>query len=231
MIKPEDAALKEYFEKARRWEQDALVAANRSRRVAWIVASGACLCTLAAAFALAALAPLKTVEPFLVRVDNSTGIIDTPSRLSTAEPEDFDDANRRYYLGRYVTAYESYSQAELEPNFDTVSSMSSTPVQNEYSQWISSNNSGSPQNVYGAASRAIIKIKSIQLTTSEIATVRYSKGIKQAPNWAQAGDATHWVATITYKIQPKEELTLEEQLINPIRFTVINYRNDPEAIR
>lgn len=231
MIKADDASLKDYFETARRWEQDALISAERSRRLAWAVAGGACLCALAASLALIALAPLKTVEPFLVRVDNATGIIDTPSRLRDAGPEDFGDAVRRYYLGRYVSAYEGFSSAELQPNFDTVSAMSSAPVQNDYSQWLSSNNPHSPQTVYGASARAIIKIKSIQLTTSDIATVRYAKIIKQAPQWAEIGEPTHWVATITYKVQPKNELSLGEQLINPIRFTVLSYRNDPEAVR
>ncbi|MCC8976134.1 type IV secretion system protein VirB8 [Bradyrhizobium brasilense] len=228
MIRAE-AGLKDYFEKARRWEQDALVAANRSRRFAWIVAGCSCVCTMLSVTAIAVITPLKTIEPFLVRVDNATGIIDTPMRLDKAEAKDFGDANRRFYLGRFVRAYEGYSQAELKPNFDIVSAMSSTSVQAEYSQWISSNNAGSPQHVYGANSRALVEIKSIQLTTDQIATVRYVKSIRQAPNWAPVGTPTHWVATIQYKIMPKSELTLAEQLINPIRFTVLNYRNDPEA--
>ena len=67
--------LKTYFENARRWEQDLLLSAHRSPRIAWVIAAGACALAVASVGAVAALAPLKTVEPFVIRVDNATGIV------------------------------------------------------------------------------------------------------------------------------------------------------------
>ena len=40
------------------------------------MAAAGWLCAVAAALALALLMPLKRVEPFVVRVDNSTGVVD-----------------------------------------------------------------------------------------------------------------------------------------------------------
>ena len=81
MVRQDD--LKTYFEKARRWEQDLLLSAHRSRRVAWVIAAGACALAVASVGAVAALAPLKTVEPFVIRVDNATGIVETVSALTS----------------------------------------------------------------------------------------------------------------------------------------------------
>ena len=77
--------LKDYFERARRFDQDRLMTAYRSRRTAWIVAGLSAVLAACSALAVAALAPLKSVEPFVVRVDNSTGIVDVVSALTSGE--------------------------------------------------------------------------------------------------------------------------------------------------
>jgi type IV secretion system protein VirB8 len=74
--------LKAYFEEAKRWDQDRLAAAQRSKRLAWTVAGCAGVLALAAVGAVAALTPLKTVEPFVVRVDRcATAHAPTPPGL------------------------------------------------------------------------------------------------------------------------------------------------------
>ncbi|NSM55939.1 VirB8/TrbF family protein, partial [Serratia marcescens] len=73
--------------------------------------------------AVAALAPLKTVEPFVIRVDNATGIVETVSALSSTSSR-YDEAVTKYFLGRYVRAREGYSYPEAETNFRTISLLS-----------------------------------------------------------------------------------------------------------
>ena len=123
--------LKSYFDNARRWEQDLLLSAHRSRRTAWVVAAGACALAVASVGAVAALAPLKTVEPFVIRVDNATGIVDTVSALNST-PARYDEAVTKYILRRYVRAREGYSYPEAETNFRTISPLDCmSPPQNE----------------------------------------------------------------------------------------------------
>ena len=93
--------LKEYFERSRRWEQDELRSARRSKRMAWTVAAVAAVGMIVSVGAVAALAPLKTVTPFLVRVDNTNGIVDTVASLKDA-PVQVDDAMSRYFVAKYV---------------------------------------------------------------------------------------------------------------------------------
>lgn len=76
-------SLKDYFDKARRLDQDRLISAERSRRLSWFVAVVASAIAAFSRAAVAALTPLKTVEPFMIRVDNATGIIDVVSALTS----------------------------------------------------------------------------------------------------------------------------------------------------
>ena len=76
-------SLKRYFDRARRFDQDRLIQVERSARIAWFVAICASIIAVVSVFAVAGLTPLKTVEPFVVRVDNSTGIVDVVSALTS----------------------------------------------------------------------------------------------------------------------------------------------------
>src|SRR3546814_2704234 len=65
--------LKAYFEEAASWERDKLAAAERSKKLAWVVAGVAGALATAGVVAVAALTPLKTVEPYVITVDRNTG--------------------------------------------------------------------------------------------------------------------------------------------------------------
>ncbi len=79
------ADLKRYFAEAKRWDQDRLASALRSRRLAWSVAATAGALAMAGVVAVVGLTPLKTVEPFVIRVDQATGAVDLARGL-TDEP-------------------------------------------------------------------------------------------------------------------------------------------------
>ena len=140
----ETAELKVYFERARLWEQDLLAQSQRSRRLAWTVAAVASTLAIAAVGAVAALSPLKTVEPFVIRVDNATGIVDAVSALRD-EPASYGEAVTRYFLGKYVRAREGFARAEAELNFHTVSLLSDAAEQQRFAAFFRGSNAESPQ--------------------------------------------------------------------------------------
>ena len=80
--------LKGYFAEAKSWNADRLRAAERSRKFAWIVAGAAGVVAGIAVGAVAMLAPLKTVEPFVVRVDRSTGSVEVMTAAEVGRPAD-----------------------------------------------------------------------------------------------------------------------------------------------
>jgi type IV secretion system protein VirB8 len=94
-------AIQEYFREAESWDADRAAQFRRSARTAWWVAGAGWLCAVASAMALTILMPLKRVDPFVVRVDNSTGIVDVvPVYTGQATP---DEAVTRYFLTHYLT--------------------------------------------------------------------------------------------------------------------------------
>ena len=71
-----DPELRGYFAEAASWDADRIAQGRRTVRLALGVAGAAWLTALALAAALMLLMPLKHVEPFVIRVDNATGMVD-----------------------------------------------------------------------------------------------------------------------------------------------------------
>jgi type IV secretion system protein VirD4 len=100
--------LKGYFKEAQSWDQDRLRAAERSKRLAWTVAGAAGLLACVAVGAVAALTPLKSVEPFVVRVDQSTGAVDVMTGLKGQDHLTYDEAVSKYFLALYDVKRENW---------------------------------------------------------------------------------------------------------------------------
>jgi len=216
--------LSDYFKSARRFDQDRLLSAERSRRIAWSVAAVAGIAAIVAVGAVAALAPLKTVEPFVIRVDNSTGIVDVVSAL-TSEAGSYDEEVTKYFAAKYVRAREGYQTVEAEENFKTVSLMSSMEEQARFSQLYRGSNPNSPQVLYRNAVSRIV-IKSISLVNSNVTSVRYMRTVQRN----EEKTTTHWVATLTNSYVNAPTAT-SDRLVNPIGFVVSEYRSDPEVVQ
>ena len=217
-------SLKEYFEKARRFDQDRMVSAERSKRLAWFIAIVASVLACVSVAAVVALTPLKTVEPFVIRVDNSTGIVDVVSAMASAAGS-YDEEVTKYFSARYVRAREGYVWSEAEENFRTASLMSNAAEQQRFAAAYRGGNPESPQNVYGRSATSRIGIKSISLINSNVVSVRYIRTITRGEDVR----TTHWVATITssYTNAP---ISSSDRLVNPLGFVVSEYRADPEAL-
>jgi type IV secretion system protein VirB8 len=216
--------LKEYFDKARRFDQDRMVSAERSKRIAWFVAIVASALACVSVAAVVALTPLKTVEPFVIRVDNSTGIVDVVSAMSSVAGS-YDEEVTKYFAARYVRAREGYVWSEAEENFRTASLMSNAAEQQRFAAAYRGGNPESPQNVYGRSATSRIGIKSISLINSNVVSVRYIRTITRGEDVG----TTHWVATITYSYA-NAPISSSDRLVNPLGFVVSEYRADPEAL-
>lgn len=214
--------LRAYFEKARRFDQDRLFWEERSRRIAWVIASVASIISCLSIAAVAALSPLKSVEPFVIRVDNATGIVDVVQALSSTTGS-YDEEVTKYFAARYVRAREGYVWSEAEENFRIVSLMSSAPEQKRFGTIYRGSNSQSPQNVLGRNATARIAIKSISLINENVVSVRYTQTIIRGEDSA----TSHWVASITYSYS-NASISSRDRLVNPLGFVVSNYRSDPE---
>lgn len=220
----ESGDLKSYFEKARTWDQDRLLAAYHSRRIAWIAASVAGVVAFTAVGAVAALTPLKTVQPFVIRVDNATGIVDVVNALDNAR-ETYDEAVTKYFAARYVRAREGFQAAEARESFQEVSLLSGAPEQVRFASFYSGKNPESPQVVLGRSGVARITIKSISALNRNVVAVRYLREVRRG----EESKTSHWIATLTYHYT-RAPASTGDRLLNPLGFTVTEYRSDPEAL-
>lgn len=216
--------LKSYFEKARRFDQDRMIQVERSNRTAWSVAIVASIMAGTSIFAIAGLTPLKTVEPFVVRVDNSTGIVDVVSAL-TSTAGTYDEAVTKYFAAKYVRAREGYVWSEAEENFRTIALLSTQAEQTRFAAVYRGSNPESPQNAYGRGATAKINIASISLINQNVVSVRYMRTIIRGDDVR----TTHWVASLTFSYA-NVPMSSTDRLVNPLGFAVSEYRADPEAV-
>lgn len=219
--------LQRYFAEARRWDQDRLSSALRGRRLAWIVAGAATLLAVASSLAVVALTPLKTSEPFVIRVDRSTGAVDVVRGLSAGTgPARYEEAVSKYFLAQYVRTREGYLDPAAEDAFRMVSLLSAPDEQARWADLYRGSNPQSPQNLYGPTGEALVSIRAIGFINEDVANVRFRRTVRQARQVVE----TDWIATIAFT-WTRAPMTEADRLRNPLGFQVVSYRADPEVIR
>ncbi len=224
-----DRALLGYLEEAASWDADRVAQASRSAAVAWRVAAAGCLCAVASAIALVLLVPLKRVEPYVIRVDNSTGVVDlVPMYAGHAE---LGEAVTRYFLTRYITVCEQFDYATAESNYEECGAFNSARLnQSMYMKWNKANPS-SPLNVHKDGSAETVRIESVSLFkrangTSDLAQVRYARLERQAEG--VPGRVTHWIASVEYRYgKPPDDPRTRSW--NPLGFEVTDLGIEPEV--
>ena len=137
-----------YLQETRSWETDKVIELTKSRRTAWWVASVAGGLAIMSVTAVVLLTPLKTTEPFVVRVDNSTGIVDVVKTLKTGETN-YDEAVNKYFVQLYVRHREGFNKETAAENYYSVGILSSANEQQKYQDFFTPKNTRSPLNVYG----------------------------------------------------------------------------------
>jgi len=214
-----------YLGEARSWETNRLLASQKSERLAWRIASVAGLLCAASIVAVAALAPFKTVEPYVIRVDNSTGIVDVVSALKNSK-SNYEESVNKFFVQWYLRYREGYSRDLAEEYYYAVGLMSSPTEQQRFFAYFDPKKPTSPLNVYGDFAKVKIVLKSTSFIQPNVALVRYSKEVQRGSDIASI---THWAATITFRYSgaPMAE---KDRAINPLGFQVTEYRNDPDSL-
>lgn len=220
-----DASIKAFAEASKYWETDEIARARKSEQRAWMVAAGGMVTGLVACVAVALLTPLKTVEPFVVRVDKNTGATDIVTHIDE-QTVTFNEAIDKYFLARYVNYREEYSTAMAFPDYEAVSLMSARNVADAYIAKIKPDNPQSPTKVYGNDGTVEVAVNSIAFLGKGVAQVRFSR-LERFPNAAPR--ETGWIATITYRYM-KTAADAKALLVNPVGFQVDDYRLDPVTV-
>lgn len=204
--------------------------ARRSARVAFWTAAAGWTCALMSAAALMLLMPLKRVVPFLVRVDNTTGIVDVVPEYSGHIGAS--EAVTRYLLTHYVTVCERFNFATAESDYQECGAFhSALRNQSWYALWNRAN-PASPLNLHKDGSTVHAQVVSVSFFrkadgVTDLAQVRYIKGRRAAG--ASDERVTHWIATVQYGYtEPSSNPQMRSW--NPLGFKIVDFRPEPEAV-
>ena len=107
-----------YYEDGQTWEQEVVTNAIQSKNRAWIITFCSLGLALLSLVTLILLLPLKTFEPYIITVDQSTGYVEMTKGLYGGKDLSEDDAVTQSNLVRYVSAKEQYNTAVLKKNYD-----------------------------------------------------------------------------------------------------------------
>jgi type IV secretion system protein VirB8 len=218
-----------YFAEAARWDLDRLEASARNARCAWRVAAAGWVCAVSAGGALLGLTPLKRVDPFVIRVDSSTGVVDIVPTY--AGGSDMEESVSRYFLTHYVTVCERFNLSTAESDYEECGAFH-TAARNQawYALWQRSN-PNSPLNLHRDGSGVRAQVRAVSFFKrasgeSDLAQVRYLKTELQGPG-AQPR-STPWIATIQYAYaSPSHDARVRSW--NPLGFKVIEFTSEPEV--
>ncbi|MGB0893798.1 MAG: virB8 family protein [Parashewanella sp.] len=225
--------LKLYFKEARGWDSQLNLKIKQSEQRAWKS------CLLLAAIAvlqgigLLCLLPLKTIEPFVIRVDNNSGFVDVVSTLTSKGQvkQSAQEVLDKYWLGQYLRHREGYQWQTRQYDRRLIGLMSDENVQQDYGLTTNpKSNPNAPINRYGQSAQVIIKVNAISFIAhhqvsgedTTTALVRYSKQLKQV---GEQHPLQHWVATITFTYR-NAPMSVSDRQLNPLGFQVLSYRND-----
>jgi type IV secretion system protein VirB8 len=224
-----DESLQHYLAEARSWDSDRVSRAYGSARTAWWFAGAGWICSLTVAAALMLLMPLKRVDPFVIRVDNRTGIVDVvPVYAGNARAE---ESMTRYFLTHYVSVCERFNFATAESDYEECGAFHSAQRnQSWYALW-NPTNPQSPLNVYKDGRTIRVQVQSVSFFergtgVSDLAQVRYLKAERQG---TAAERPTYWIATIQYAYAaPSKEAKTRRW--NPMGFKIIDFKSEPEVL-
>ena len=224
-----DPELEGYYAEASSWEVDRAALAARSARTAWRVAGAAATCALAVSIALMLLMPLKHVEPFVIRVDSTTGLVDVVPVYVGRAP--MPEVVTRYFLDHYVTVCERFNFSTAESDYAECGAFHSAQRNAAWSAVWTRTNPSSPLNLYKDGTTIRAQVTSVSFFTradgiTDLAQVRYIKARRQGGSAEEA--RTYWIASIryTYAIPSTDP---QVRRWNPLGFKVVDFRSEEEV--
>lgn len=178
------------------------------------------------------IAEVKTVEPYVVQIDDKSGVVQLVDSVTRNEYAAKDMVDR-YFVAQYINARESYNLSILRYNYNVIRVMSTVEVFNIFRNDVSPNVPTSAAAILGTDGMRTVRIKSVAYIQNTKPSNNSAKStpekIMQARielrDTRQNGQSIidNFVVTVTFQYA-NVELNEEERLINPLGFTVTRYQ-------
>ncbi|WP_297880156.1 type IV secretion system protein [uncultured Campylobacter sp.] len=205
---------------------------EKSNKRAWLIAIISAIIALASICAIAYMTPLKQSVPYVIRVDNTTGMVDIITSVKDTEFSS-NEALDKYFTSLYVKTREGYHYNLLTQDYTLTQILSSPQVAQDYVKIYEGANAR--QEVLKNDNEVSIDINSVVLGESadiKTATIRFNATTSALSNSGKNTVQTSAkVATLSYEYSPADLTTEDERLQNPLGFKVTTYRIDDEIRR
>ncbi|MBM0105791.1 type IV secretion system protein [Steroidobacter sp. S1-65] len=229
-----------YLAEAASWDADREAHRQATLRTTRWVACAGWACAMAATAAIVVMSPLKQTQPFLIRVDSATGVVDTVPVF--AGSEDLPQALTRHLLTLYVTTCERFNFATAESDYAQCGSFHSAERNQAWAAAWARSNPSSPLNLYKDGTTVRAQVRSVSFFErgggqSDLAQVRYMKVRRVGGNGVD--HVSYWVATIRYAYASSAELTgrrewseqaRQQRAWNPLGFRILDFKPEPEVL-
>lgn len=205
---------------------------EKSNKRAWLIAIISAIIALASICAIAYMTPLKQAIPYVIRVDNTTGMVDIITSVKDTEFSS-NEALDKYFTSLYVKTREGYHYNLLTQDYTLTQILSSPQVAQDYVKIYEGENAR--QEVLKNNNEVSIDINSVVLGESadiKTATIRFNATTNVLNDKGRSAVQTSAkVATLSYEYSPADLTTEDERLQNPLGFKVTTYRIDDEIRR
>jgi len=217
------------------WYKDKYQYVLVQRNLLAVTTLAALFCSAAAVFAVMQLTPHKSVEPFVIQIDEKTGIV---QRVDPVTRNEFtsDESVDRYFVANYIRARETYIRQVFRYNYDIVRVMSDRYTFNDYAWAVSERNEESPAAILKSEGMRTVKFKSISFIKRDTDTMKSEKVVQvrviltDRSRKFPAPVDYHNIITITFQYS-NLNLNEEERYVNPLGFLVTNYAIEREVVK
>ncbi|EAK1815840.1 type IV secretion system protein [Campylobacter jejuni] len=218
--------MKNDFNSAMDYEASFRYLIDKSNKRAWLIAFVSIFIAIISIVAVVLLTPLKTIEPYVIRVDNTTGMVDILTMLDEKEIK-ANEALDKYFISTYVKAREGYYYDLLNQDYLLTQLMSSEKVANEYRALYEGDNAR--DQILKNSNEVSVQILSIVLGESNGVKTATVRAIITTKNLTSKGttQATK-VITLSYDYI-LAKASEENRFLNPLGFKVLTYRIDDEV--
>ncbi len=212
------------------WYQDLYQSAVISRNRWFLVGLIGIGLAVIQALALVFVTPLKSVEPYVIQVDNKSGMTTVLKPLKDSNEANLtqDEAVTKSFIVKYIIARETYDPQDLNRNYDLVRLMSSSEESKRFDDSVSNLNPNSPVDKYKNIGTRTVRISSVSFLdkNKKTAQIRFVT----TENQRNENREDYWVAILTYRYvnSPMDEA---DRFNNPLGFQVLSYRLDQEIIK
>ncbi len=229
MAKDKEEPQQEDAGKTKSWYNDKYQSVLVQRNIFAVITLVSLLTSLIAVFAVQSLAPLKSVEPFVIQIDDKSGITEVVEPI-TREELTSKEALDNYFVWQYVRSRETYDTSDNLRNRDIVRVMSHPEVYSTYRREISPQTPGSPYNRLGKIGQRICSDPVVTYLNEDGRKVAQVHFVITERIRNEAPFEYNKIATLEYDYVTLE-LARKERFINPLGFRVLNYRIDDATVR